>query len=489
MPQDREIGDELQFQLCTPAAFIPRRKSVSLAMVSNPTPIDSNSIPRARASRRELFGWAMFDFANQGYTLLIITVIFPVLFTTVIVESDDPQFRLGNLLWSVAISLSYIAVVLSGPILGAMMDYSARKKEFLFYSYLVTILATAGLYWVDPGMVLLAMGLLIISNIAYSMGENFIASFLPSLGPPDELGKISGYGWALGYAGGLVTAGFVIFFLGEPTLENYDRIRWTGPFTAFFFLLTAIPTFLWLREPGIARSLPSGETFVSVGFSRLGRTFREIGEFRDLVLFLASVFFSMGGIYIIVAFSFIYGDQVIGWSEEVRVSMFLIVQITAAAGALLFGRLQDRMGARGTYLITLGTWFLAVMGIFFLDGLTHEVNRWVGQDLEPQHLFLGIGLLAGTSLGANQSVSRAIVGLLTPESRSAEMFGFWGMFNKMAGVFGIVGLGLLQTQVGLRNAILFCAILFLAAALIALFVDLSRGRKVARAMEERGFSD
>ncbi|MGM0506234.1 MAG: MFS transporter [Bacteroidota bacterium] len=458
-------------------------------MDSNPIPPETRPVQRTRATRRELFGWAMFDFANQGYTLLIITVIFPVLFTTVIVESDDPQFRLGNLLWSVAISLSYIAVVLTGPVFGAVMDFSARKKEFLFYSYLVTIIATAGLYWVEPGMVLLAMGLLILSNIAYSMGENFIASFLPSLAPADELGKISGYGWAIGYAGGLLTAGFVIFFLGEPTLENYDRIRWTGPFTALFFLLTAIPTFLWLKEPGRTRRLPAGETFVSVGFSRLGRTLREIGEFRDLALFLASVFFSMGGIYIIVSFSFIYGDQVIGWSEGVRVLMFLIVQVTAAAGALLFGLLQDRIGARRTYLVTLGTWFLAVTGIYFLDSVTFWVNEWITTDVDPQHLFLVIGLLAGTSLGANQSVSRAIVGLLTPESRSAEMFGFWGMFNKMAGVFGIVGLGLLQAQVGLRRAILFCAILFLTAALIALFVNLKRGREVAVTMEERGFSD
>lgn len=445
--------------------------------------------PRTRASRRELFGWAMFDFANQGYTLLIITVIFPVLFTTVIVESDDPQFRLGNLLWSVAISISYILVVLTGPVAGAVMDYSARKKEFLFYSYLVTVIATAALYWVEPGMVLAGMVLLVISNVAYSMGENFIAAFLPSLAPPEELGKISGYGWAVGYAGGLLTAGFVIVYLGEPTLENFDRIRWTGPFTALFFLLTAIPTFVWLREPGQARELPAGESFVSVGFARLGRTLREIGSFRDLALFLISVFFSMGGIYIIVAFSFIYGDQVIGWSEGVRVAMFLIVQITAAGGALLFGLLQDRVGARRTYMITLGTWFLAVLGIYFLDSITLWVNGWVQPEVEAEMLFLVIGLLAGTSLGANQSVSRAIVGLLTPESRSAEMFGFWGMFNKLAGVFGIVGLGLLQAQVGLQKAILFCAILFLAAAVVALFVRVGRGQIVAREMEERGFGD
>ncbi|MGA1465688.1 MAG: MFS transporter, partial [Balneolaceae bacterium] len=221
-----------------------------------------------RAPKREIFGWAMFDFANQAYTLLIITVIFPVLFTTVIVGDAESEYRLGNLLWSVALSISYFLVVLSGPILGAIMDYSALKKKFLFYSYLLTVGSTALLYFVEPGLVTLGIILLVISNFAYATGESFIASFLPSLGPPKDLGKISGFGWALGYAGGLVSAGFVIAYLGEPTAENYEMIRWVGPFAALFFLVTAIPTFVWVREPGMRQTLPAGESYAAAGFAR-----------------------------------------------------------------------------------------------------------------------------------------------------------------------------------------------------------------------------
>ncbi len=421
----------------------------------------------------------MFDFANQSYTLLIITVIFPVLFTTVIVGDAGDNYRLGNLLWSVALAVSYFMVVLSGPVFGAIMDYSALKKKFLFYSYIATILSSTLLYFVEPGLVVLGVILIIISNFAYSIGENFIASFLPSLGPPDDLGKISGFGWALGYIGGLASAGFVILYLGDPSAENFDRIRWVGPWAALFFMMAAIPTFAWVREPGARKELPEGETFISIGFKRLGDTMKEIREFRDLGIFLISVFFAMAGIYIVITFAFIYGDQVVQWDESVRVLMFVVVQITAAIGAFTFGFLQDRIGAKRTYNITLILWFLAVLGIWAVTDITAWLNSVLDAEFEAQYIFLYIGIIAGLSLGSSQSASRALVGLFSPEQKSAEFFGFWGLSNKVAGVFGIIGLGLLQAEFGLQQSVLFCAALFLIAVAVSLFVDQKRGEEAA----------
>lgn len=437
-----------------------------------------------RASKKEIFGWAMFDFANQSYTLLIITVIFPVLFTTVIVGDAEDDYRLGNLLWSVALATSYFLVVLTGPVFGAVMDFSAMKKKFLFYSYLLTIVSTALLYFVEPGMIVLGVVLMIISNFAYSIGENFIAAFLPSLGPPEDFGKISGFGWALGYLGGLVSAGFVIVFLGDATAENFDRIRWVGPFAAAFFLIAAIPTFMWVKEPGVRNKLPEGESFTSVGFQRLGRTMKEIGKFRELAIFLISVFFAMAGIYIVISFAFIYGDQVVKWDEEVRILMFVVVQVTAAAGAFLFGYLQDKIGAKLTYNLTLILWFLGVLGIWAVIDITEWINMQFGLSMEAQYVFLYIGVIAGLSLGSSQSASRALVGLFTPENKAAEFFGFWGLSNKLAGVFGIIGLGLLQAQFGLHQSVLFCAALFLIAVLFSMFVDQEKGEEVADYYEE-----
>jgi MFS transporter, UMF1 family len=446
-------------------------------------PARPRPVPRPRAPRREIFGWAMFDFANQAYTLLIITVVFGDLFTRVIVGDRGDAFRLGNLLWSVALAISYLLVVLTGPLLGAIMDFTAAKKRFLFASYVVTVVSTGLLYFVAPGWILLGMLLLIASNFAYAIGESFIASFLPGLGPPEDQGKISGFGWALGYVGGLFAAGFTLLVLGEVSAENFERIRWVGPFAAAFFLLAAIPTFLWVQERGVRQRLPPGRTYLGIGWERLSQTVRELTGFRDLALLMVSVFFAMAGIYIIITFSFIYGAQVIGWDAGVRNLMFIVVQIFATVGALGFGLLQDRVGAKPTYIASLMLWIVAISAIYATPQLTVLANSLFGVQWEAQYVFLIVGCLAGTSLGSSQSAGRALVGVLSPRNKAAEFFGLWGLSSKLAAVFGILGLGLLQTLVGLQVAILFCAGLFALAVVACLPLDPHRGREAAEAWE------
>lgn len=437
-------------------------------------------VPRTRAPKREIVGWAMFDFANQAYTLLIITVVFGDLFTRVIV-GDAPDYRLGNLLWSLALASSYLLAVICSPVAGAIMDYTASKKRFLFASYLLTVVATAALYFVAPGYALLGVLLLIVSNFAYSIGEAFIASFLPELGPPEDLGKISGFGWALGYVGGMASAVFVLLVLGEVSAENFERIRWVGPWAAAFFLVAAIPTFLWLRERGRPRPLPAGTGYLTLGIGRVRQTLRHLEQHRDLAVLLVSVFFSMCGIYIIISYAFIYGAQVIGWDENVRTLMFVIVQITAAAGALGFGFIQDRIGALRTYRITLLLWIAAIALIYLTPALAALLRDAFGLDWEAQHVFLVVGCVAGLSLGSCQSATRTLVGLFSPLSRAAEYFGFWGLSMKLSGMVGLLAIGLLQALFGLHTAILFCILLFALALLAARRVDEARGRAAAEA--------
>jgi MFS transporter, UMF1 family len=435
-------------------------------------------IPRTRAPKREIFGWGMFDFANQAYTLLIITVVYGDLFTRVIVGNDG-DYRLGNLLWSVALSTSYLLVVICAPIAGAIMDYTAAKKRFLFASYLLTVIATATLYFVAPGYVLLGVLLLIVSNFGYSIGEAFIASFLPDLGPPEDLGKISGFGWALGYIGGMVSAIFVLLVLGEVSAENFERIRWVGPWAAAFFLFAAIPTFVWVRERGHPQDLPPGKGYVTIGVSRVRGTLRGLAHHEDLAVLLLSMFFAMSGIYIIITFTFIYGAQIIGWDPEIRTLMFIIVQITAAAGALGFGFIQDRIGAKRTYQITLVMWMIAIALIYLTPALAAGLSRVLGQTIQAQHVFLVVGSLAGLSLGSCQSATRTQVGLFSPLSRAAEFFGFWGLSLKLAGVFGLLSIGLLQAALGLHTAVLFCILLFAIALIVSRRIDEVRGRQMA----------
>jgi MFS transporter, UMF1 family len=435
-----------------------------------------------RATKKEILGWAMFDFANQAYTLLIITVVFGDLFTRVIVADAEDGYRLGNLLWSLSLALSYLMVVLSAPFFGAVMDLSARRKQFLFISYVATVFTTALLYVVAPGYILLGMLLIVLSNYAYSIGESFIASFLPSLGPPEDLGKISGFGWALGYVGGLVATGLALLFLGEVSHENFDNVRWVGPFAAAFFLLAAIPTFLWLKESGQPLSLCNRQLWRQ-GLRRVEGSLAHLSRFRDLNVFLLSAVFAMSGIYIIIAFTFIYGAQVIEWDERMRVLTFITVQLTATTGAILFGWAQDRMGSRFTYQFTLLFWIGAILLIWQTPALTDWLNGQ-GYQLQRQDVFLWVAVAAGLCLGATQSASRAIVGQLTPLSRAAEFFGFWGLSHKLAAILGLLGVGLLQAWVGLQNAILLCALFFTLAFVVSLKVNMDRGQAVATAYRE-----
>ncbi len=431
-----------------------------------------------RAPAREIFGWAMFDFANSSYTTVIVTVVFSVIYPRLIV-GDAPSFAFGNLMWSLALSVSYGLVVLSAAPLGAIMDFRAAKKRFLFGSYALTVLATAALWFVEPGDALLGFILVAISNYGFAVGESFCASFLPELGPPEMLGKISGFAWGLGYVGGIACAALVLFTVGPLELHNFARVRWSGPLTAAFFMVAALPTFALLRERGTARSLPPGESLLGLGFRRLGATLRELRAFRDLMLFFVAVFFAMAGLSIIIAFTFIYGDQVVRWSARSQMLMFVLTNLTASVGAVGFGFLQARWGNLRTFNVTLGIWVLAVIAIWGTQPLTQWLNATFGRTWSTESVFLGLGCVAGLCLGATQSASRTLVAVFSPESKSGEFFGLWGLFGKLASIFGLLSLGALQAQLGLRTAILVCSIFFFAAMLITVFVREARGREAA----------
>ncbi len=420
----------------------------------------------------------MFDLANQAYTTLIITVVFGVIFTRVIV-GDGPDFQLGNLLWSVSLAVSYALVILIAPVCGAIMDYAGVKKRFLFASYILTVVSTACLYFVTPGRIELAMVLIIVSNFGYALGESFIAGFLPGLGPPEKLGRISGFGWALGYVGGLVSTGVVLLGLGGIGVENFAGLRYVGPLAAMFFLLGAIPTFLWLKEPKYHKINLPRKTYLRIGFQRVAWTLGRLGRFQDLGMFLGSLFFAMAGLSIIISFAFIYGDQVIKWDPLFQMLMFVLTQVTAAVGAFSFGILQDKVGAKRTYNLTLLLWIFAVTMIAFTPQLTIWLNQVGGLLLEAQHVYLGAGCLAGFGLGSLQSSARALVGRLSPLGKAAEFFGFWGMTVKLAAIFGILGLGILQVRFGLQLSVLLCLVFFIIALGVSFFVDEQRGEQIA----------
>lgn len=434
-----------------------------------------------KGSKKAIFGWAMFDFANSSYTTVVITVVYCNIFTGLVVGDQggsDPNFRYGNKIWDIGLFISYMLCVITGPVFGAIMDYSAAKKKFLFLSYILTVVATAAFALVSPGMAALGVVLLILSNFGFASGESFVASFLPSLGEKKDLGKISGIAWGIGYLGGLSA---VIATTSGPlaarTLDNFETLRWVGPITALFFLVAAIPTFVFVKEPGAAQTLPPGKSYFTVGFARLRQTLSELKEFRDLAVFLVSLFFASAGLNIVIAYAFRYGAQVIKWSSATETIMFVLTQFTALFGALGFGYLQDKIGSKLTYNLTLLLWVTAIIAIFMNDQLATALG------MKPEQAFLIVGCLAGAGLGATQSAGRAVVGALSPESKSGEFFGLWGLSGKFAAGIGILGTGLLQDKIGLPLAILFCAGLFLLGLVFSIPVNMDRGMEAAEKHE------
>jgi len=442
--------------------------------VSDPAGGDA---PADEASRAEVFGWAMYDFANSSYTTVIITVCYSVVFPRLIV-GDAPDYRLGNLLWSVALSISNLLVVFTLPVLGAIMDQVGHRKAFLLASTVLTAAATAALALAGPGDVVLAMVLVVIGAYGFALGESFIASFLPDLGDPEDLGRISGMAWGLGYVGGLMSTALVLFGLGPAELDNMARQRWIGPLTAGWFVLASLPTFLLLRD----RSTGEGTVDLRAirhGVAQLLGTARTLARYRDLATFLVSYLFAMAGLSIVISFAFIYGDQVIGWSNSTKAGMFVVTQVTATAGALGFGWLQPRIGDKLTYALTLFVWLLSVALIWATPRLSATARELIDPAIGDEHVFLGVGALAGLCIGATQSSSRTLIALFAPADKVGEFFGLWGVFGKLAAVVGLLSLGALQSVLGLQNGVLVTGVFFLAALAILVGVDAQRGRQAA----------
>jgi UMF1 family MFS transporter len=401
-------------------------------------------------NKREILSWCFFDFANSSFTTIIVTIVFSVYFVRIIAGGSHK----ADFYWSLANFLSQALVLLSAPLVGAIADFSAFKKRFLFLTYVTCVLFTALLALIEPGQIFLAICIFAVANFAFSSGENLIASFLPEIVLPQDMGKISGLGWALGYVGGLLCL-LLCFPLvaGGFGLDNLFNLRMTNLVVAGFFLIAGVPTFLWVRERKTAGTLPPGTSYLRTGFRRIGETFREVRRFRQLFRFLVVFGIYNCGVTTVVVFSSVYAYQTIHLSPTQLLWFFLITQVSASLGAFLFGLVQDRIGATHTIRITLALWLVVILGAFLSSGRT---------------TFYIVGNLAGIGIGSSQSAARAMVGLLTPPEKTAEFFGFWGTSWKLSTAVGPLAFGLLSMVTGSQRLALAATGSFFLVGLIGL---------------------
>ncbi len=426
-------------------ALTPPRMSEASSPVAESVP----EFPPVK--KRELFGWCCFDFANSAFTTIIITVVYSVYFAKV-VAAEDPR---AEGWWGTALSASQLVVIVLSPLIGALADVTARKKTALMITAFLCSLATAALFFVGPGEVALALGLVILANIAFSLSENICAAFLPEISTPANVGRVSGYGWSFGYFGGLFS-----LILALVIIQSGDgRVPWTFLMTGAFFFFASLPTLLLLRERARPAVLAPGETVVARGFGQLARIVHEVPQHRTLAIFFVAMTFYIAGLMAVVGFAALYATAVVGMTQDEIIKLFIVLQLAGVAGAFGFGFLQDRASAKLALTLSLLLWV--------------AVCLWAAMSRTKTEFFL-IGGLAGVAMGALQSSGRALVATLTPPGRAGEFFGYWGFFGKLAGVIGPVTYGWLITHIGYRLGIVAVGGFFLVGLLILLPLKIGR---------------
>ncbi|RMD68577.1 MAG: MFS transporter [Gammaproteobacteria bacterium] len=407
----------------------------------------------------------MYDFANSGYTTVVLTAVYNVYFVNVVAGNEGRGT--ATFLWTLAVGIANALVLLSAPVLGAIADHSAAKKRFLLVTTSGCVLFTALLATTGPGTVLWAMTCVVLATFMFASGENFIAAFLPEIASSHNMGRISAYGWSLGYMGGLLVLGLCLAYItwargkGLPP-EHYVPV--TMLLVAGCFALAALPTFVFLRERAVPA--PAPQSYLAAGFARVRETLAHARRYQDLFRFLVTLVLYQSGINAVVVLAAIYAQQEIGLSDAEVLWMILIVNITAALGALLFGHVQDRLGSVPTLAITLLIWMAALLWAFFLRA--------------PWEIW-GVANLIGLAMGASQSAGRALIGLFSPPGRSAEFFGLWGLAGKLASILGPMAYGIIgYLTEGDHRLALLSTLAFFAAGLLMLFtVDERRGRLAA----------
>ena len=313
------------------------------------------------------------------------------------------------------------------------------------------------------------MTCIVLGNFFFGTGENLIAAFLPELAKGDALGKVSGWGWSLGYIGGLVSLGCCLAYVTwaqERGLPSEQFVPVTMLITAALFALSSIPTFLYVNERALPQPHRSAHNVLYESFARLGETLRHTRKYRDLARFLACLVFYQAGIQTVITLAAIYAQQVMGFNTQDTIFLVLVVNVTASVGAFAFGSLQDRIGHIRTLKLTLVGWIIMVL------------VAWMA---ETRTMFWVAANIAGLCLGASQSAGRALVGYFSPSSKRAEFFGLWGFAVKLSSILGPVTYGWVSWVSGgdHRLAMLISGVYFVVGLVILATVNLGRGRQSA----------
>ncbi len=419
---------------------------------------EPTSVPETGPRRRDYWAWASLDFANSGYTTVVITAVFNAYFVSVILGGASH----ATLAWTVVLSMSYLLVLLSAPLLGAYADAHAAKKQVLWWATAVCVLGTLGLAAAGPGDWALAAVLLVVSNLAYATHQNLSAGFLREIAIEGSLGKWSGLGWAWGYLGGLLTLLLALVWVQTPGLTAAAQVEGALVLTAVVFALVGSIALSQLRE----RSPPTRVQWRHA-WHRLWSDLRGLREETGLIRFLMCVVVYQAGVAAVIGLAAVYAQAVMGFDLSQTILLVLVVNITASLGAAGFAFFHDRLGHRNSLALSLLLW-LAMVGVASTG--SSVASFWLAANL------------AGLAMGSSQSGARAAVASLAPRESQAEAFGAWGVAVHLASILGPLVYGMVTwlTDNDHRLAILSVGVFFLLGLLLLFRVPFHAAIRNAR---------
>lgn len=377
-----------------------------------------------------IWAWCLFDFANSPFTTLVVTFIFAAYFTQSIAEDTVS----GTASWSRGVAVTAILVAILSPFLGALADRGGWRKMMLGFFTGICIICTTGLFWVTPGQVFMALVLFVIANTAFEMGMVFYNAFLPDIAPPDKVGRISGYGWGLGYLGGLIALALalVLFVQADPpwfgfSKEHGEHIRATNLLVALWFAIFSLPLFFFVKTPATP---PAKGPLLSGTIQGLKQTLKEIRQYKQMVRFLVARLVFNDGLVTLFAFGGVYAAGTFGFTIEEILIFGIVLNVLAGLGAFVFGFLDDRLGGKRTL-----QWSLYGLILAAAIAILAPNRTW----------FWVASIFVGLMSGPNQSASRSLMARFIPDGKESEFFGFFAFSGKATAFVGPAMLGLLTS--------------------------------------------
>lgn len=433
----------------------------------------SNVLPkkRIRSTRRERVAWYLYDFGNSAYAAVVLLAVYSAYFKDQVVGGAE-----GSRLWGISLGIAMLVVAVISPVLGAVADFSGAKKRFLVFFTALACIGTLLLFFVGPGDIFTGMLFFIMAEIGYRSSQVFYNSLLPEIANEEDIGRISGMGWAIGSLGGIIC--LIIILALIMLIGGEFIIRLSFLITAAFYLLSSLPIFFWLKEKAKPQKPEGSESYLRIGFKRVVDTFKAVRNFREFIKFMIAFLIYNDGIIMALDFAAILGAVLYGMDQQQLIFLMIAVQVTSVVGAYLFGELADRIGPKKSLIISLIAMIAAVTAMLFNKTLTG---------------YFIIASFAGFALTGVQSVSRAIIGLFSPAGQSAEFYGFFAVAGRTSSFIGPTLYGILAAEVAQmyvsrgmdvvlaeqsgQRAALFSVLAFLIVGFIALLVVNERRAK------------